>query len=61
MGFLVLLASIVIARLVWRMLSRRSAHRFDGTWRSESYRRRIAASASDYKTRSEYAAMRCHL
>jgi hypothetical protein len=58
MGFIVLLASIVIARLVWRMLSRRSAPRFDGAWHSESYRRKIAASSSDYQSRKEFAAMR---
>lgn len=61
MGFLILLASIVIARLTWRLLSRRSKPRFEGSWRSESYRRRIAASSSDYQSRREYAAMRCHL
>jgi hypothetical protein len=58
MGFLVLLAAIVIARIVWRLMSRRSVPRFEGAWRSESYKRKIAASASDYKTRSEFAAMR---
>lgn len=58
MGFLVLLAAIVIARLAWRILSRRSVTRFDGSWSSKSYRSRIAASASDYQSRREYAAMR---
>ncbi len=58
MGFIVLLASIILARLAWRLLSRRSVQRFEGAWRSESYRRKIAASASDYRTRSEFAAMR---
>ncbi len=58
MGFLVLLAAIVIARLAWRILSRRSKPRFDGAWRSESYKRKIAATSSDYQSRREYAAMR---
>lgn len=63
MGFLVLLASVVLVRLVWRLLSRRYAprSRFDGSWRSDSYSRKIAASASDYQTRREYAAMRVNL
>ena len=62
MGFLVLLAAIVIARLAWRILSRRyKPARFDGLWRSESYKRRIAASSSDYQSRREYASMRGNL
>jgi hypothetical protein len=62
MGFLVLLAAIVIARLAWRFLSRRyTPARFDGSWRSESYKRRIAASSSDYQSRREYASMRGNL
>lgn len=62
MGFLVLLASIIIARLTWRLLSRRYAPtRFDGAWRSESYRRKIAACSSDYQSRSQFAAMRGNL
>jgi hypothetical protein len=62
MGFLVLLAAIVIARLAWRILSRRyKPAMFDGSWRSESYKRRIAASSSDYQSRREYASMRGNL
>lgn len=61
MGFLVLLAAIVIARIVWRLMSRRSVTRFDGSWRSESYRRKIAATSSDYQSRREFAAMRGNL
>ena len=62
MGFMILLASIIIARLTWRLLSQRYAPtRFDGAWRSESYKRRIAASSSDYQSRREYASMRGNL
>ncbi len=61
MGFIVILASIILARFTWSLMSRRSTPRFEGTWRSESYRRKIASSSSDYKTRSEYAAMRGYL
>lgn len=61
MGFIVLLASIVLTRLIWRLLSRHSNPRFDGAWRSESYLSKIAASASDYQSRREYAAMRGNL
>jgi hypothetical protein len=58
MGFIVLLASIILVRLTWRLVSRRSKPRFDGAWRSESYKRKIAATSSDYQSRREYAAMR---
>lgn len=51
MGFIVLLASIILVRLTWRLVSRRSKPRFDGAWRSESYKRKIAATSSDYQSR----------
>lgn len=61
MGFLVLLAAIILVRLTWRLMSRRSVTRFEGACISESYRRKIAASSSDYQTRREFAATRSYL
>lgn len=58
MGFLVLLIAIFLVRLTWRVMSRRSKPRYCGVYLSESYKRRIAASASDFQSRSEFAAMR---
>lgn len=59
MGFIILLASIIFVRLTWRIMSRRyTTAKFDGHWQSESYKRRIAASASDYKTRREFSSLR---
>lgn len=52
MGFIVLLAAIIAVRITWRLMSRRSKpRRFDGSWSSDSYRRKIAATSSDYKSR----------
>jgi hypothetical protein len=58
MGFLVLLAAMIVARIVWGYLAPRSRPQHRGVYISESYRRRIASAASDYQTRSEFAASR---
>ena len=61
MGFLVLLAALVAARVLWRYLAPRSRPQNCGLYLSESYRRKIAATASDYQSRSEFAASRRYL
>jgi len=61
MGFLVPIAAIIAVIVVWRLWAPRSRPQHRGVYISESYRRKIAASASDYKTRSEFAASRRYL
>lgn len=58
MGFLVLLAAIVAVRVLWRYLAPRSRPQNRGIYLSESYRRKLAATTSDYQSRSEFAANR---
>jgi len=58
MGFIVLLAALVAVRVVWGYLAPKSRPQHRGVYISESYRRKLAASASDYQTRTEFAASR---
>jgi hypothetical protein len=61
MGFLILLFALVAARIMWGYLAPRSRPQHGGVYISESYRRKIAATASDFQSRSEFAASRRYL
>jgi len=58
MGFLVPIAAIIAVYVVWRLWAPRCRPQNKGEYVSSSYRRRIAASASDHLSRSEFAANR---
>jgi hypothetical protein len=58
MGFLVPIAAIAVIIVVWRLWAPRCRPQNRGEYVSSSYRRRIAASASDYQSRSEFSANR---
>jgi hypothetical protein len=61
MGFLVPIAAIIAVYVVWRLWAPRCRPQNRGVYLSESYRRKIAATASDFQSRSEFAASRRYL
>jgi hypothetical protein len=57
MGFLILLAGLLLARMTWRLWSPVSRpSRISGVYVSSSYRRKREAAVRDYQQRSSLAA-----